>query len=140
MKNRWALFASVLLLSVPFAGPRAEAGLQSRGESSAWGTLSTIGTAVNRGSRNWGLKSHAKGTGVYVIRVEGAFAEPPAVVVSGYRDNVGAADEAQDNAFSVRILNNNEFEVLSVDVAKGPNESGKGVPQDAGFSFIAIWR
>jgi len=111
----------------------------------AWGTVNTKGGARNRGSKNWTSTmikdpdknkpdvKHAYYEITWAVPVKGE----PVIVVSGYRikSDPGEADESQDNAYSVRLVENG-FEVHSFDVGSG---SQKGTRQAAAFSFMAIW-
>jgi hypothetical protein len=115
----------------------AETLLRSLKELFAWGTVGANGTPLNEGSKNW--RASKQENGLYLITVDGSFANVPVVVVSGYRTagTAGAADNSHDNAYTTRVLNKDAFEVHSYGVATG---GSSGVRQDSPFSFIAICR
>ena len=104
------------------------------GANFAWGIVNADGSMISRGSGDW--SAFRQSTGVYRVTLRQP-ASNMAVVASGYRltSSPSANDVAQDNTYTTRILNEEAFEVYSYDT--GQEEQGK--PQDAAFSFIAIW-
>lgn len=106
--------------------------IRSLSESAAWGTVSRSGSILNEGSRNWEVSKRS--TGVYLITVNGTFADRPVIVVSGYRET----DHSQDNVYNALEINNEVFEVHSYDMNVKNDIDGKA--QDAAFSFFALRR
>ncbi len=106
----------------------AKAMMEGLREFAAWGTVDGNGKELNIGSGNW--SSVKQDTGRYLISVKGSFGGPATVVVSGYRVTSAVPSSSQDNKFTSHVSNQESFEVHSWDQA----------PQDAPFSFIAIWR
>ena len=103
--------------------------------ATAWGTVGADGKALNHGSGTW--SSLRQSTGVYRIRLEQSTGGTLAVVVSGHRlEPSSDNDPGQDNTYSTRVLSNVEFEAYSYDTG----QEVKGKPQDAAFSFIAMWQ
>lgn len=105
-------------------------------EATAWGTIDAEGNPINKGSGNWSVTR--QGVGIYRVKVQGALGGSMVVVVSGYREalTADANDPGQDNTYSTRVLNTEEFEVYSYDTGQVVT----GERQNAAFSFFAVWR
>ena len=96
----------------------------------SFGSVSADGGIENPGSGDWIVEKGALGR--YTIVLETTSSPPPVVVATG---SVTGDDQATDNVVTVAVRSGGQFTVMSRDVA-GLHENE---PQDAAFSFVAIW-